>query len=450
MPNEKKSKIKIGFISLGCDKNRLDTEYMIAALKNDGYAVTNDKDAADIIVVNTCGFIDCAKTESVDAVLEAAALKKNGLKKLIVTGCFAERYGGGLLKKIPEADAVLGVGAYDTIRETVEKILEGERVLNLEKNTYDFKERVVTTPFHYAYLRIADGCDNRCSYCAIPYIKGAYRSRTFESIGEELKKLKESYDIKELILVAQDVTRYGVDIYGEYGLLKLLDLIEGYGFPWVRLLYCYPELVTDELIRAVGERRGGLCKYLDIPLQHVNDGVLRSMNRRNDGAYARRLIDRIRNIDGGISVRSTFITGYPTETEADFEELCRFISDYKLDNAGFFTFSKEEGTAAARLKDLHYRTKRRRRDTLRAIQADVMAEKNKSRIGGTDLILYEGVDYEKGFFYGRNQFNAPDIDTLVYLESDIPLDVGKFYTAEIIGAVDGIDLKARVTDEVFL
>jgi ribosomal protein S12 methylthiotransferase len=435
--------VKIGFISLGCDKNRVDTEYMMAELKKNGYQITNDRDAADIIVVNTCGFINSAKTESIDAVFETAELKKNNLKKLIITGIFAERYGRDLFKNIPELDAVLGEGAYDKIAEAVEDTLRGRRVLNLEKNAYDFKERVVSTPFHYAYLRIADGCDNRCSYCAIPFIKGAYRSRSFGSIEDELKGLKDGGGIKELILVAQDVTRYGIDLYKEYSLLKLLDLIEKYDFPWVRLLYCYPELVTDALIKAVSER-GSLCKYLDIPLQHINDGVLRSMNRKSDGASVRRLINKIREADEKIAVRSTFITGYPTETEENFKELCEFIAEYRLEHAGFFAFSKEEGTAAARLKDLHYKTKQRRLDVLREIQAKVIESGNKRRVGERDLVLYEGVDEEKGLLYGRNQFNAPEIDSLVYLDSKIPLDIGRFYTVEITGTEGVFDLRGRV------
>jgi ribosomal protein S12 methylthiotransferase len=438
--------IKIGFISLGCDKNRVDTEYMMAELKKDGYQITNDKNAADIIVVNTCGFINSAKTESIDTVLETAELKKNNLKKLIVTGCFAERYGKELFEKIPEADAVLGVGAYDKIKEIIDEVMKDARVLNLEKNLYDIRERVVSTPFHYAYLRIADGCDNRCSYCAIPSIKGAYRSRSFASIEDELKGLKDAGGIKELILVAQDVTRYGIDLYGEYALLKLLDMIEKYDFEWVRLLYCYPELVTDELIRAVCERKN-LCKYLDIPFQHINDGVLKSMNRQNDGAYAKKLIEKIRGADEKIAIRSTFITGYPTETEENFWELCEFIEEYKLENAGFFAFSKEEGTAAASLKDLHHRTKQKRLGILREIQAAVIEEKNAKRVGQKDLVLYEGFDAEKGAFYGRNQFNAPEIDTLVYLDGEIPLDIGRFYTVEITGTEGVFDLRGKVLGE---
>jgi ribosomal protein S12 methylthiotransferase len=417
---------------------------MISALKKEEkFVIVGDKTAADVIVINTCGFIGDAKTESIDTILEMAELKKGRLKKLIVTGCFAERYGVELFKKIPEADAITGVGAYDKIKEMILATLEDKRVLNLEKNTYDFTERTVTTPFHYAYLRISDGCNNRCSYCAIPSIRGAYRSRTFESIEEELKRLRDGYDIKELILVAQDVTRYGIDLYKEYALLKLLDVIEKYGFEWVRLLYCYPELVSDELIKAASERNN-VCKYLDIPLQHVNDEVLKSMNRKNDGKYARRLIKRIREIDDNIAVRSTFITGYPAETEDAFFELCDFIEEYKLENAGFFAFSKEEGTSAAKMKDMHYKTKQRRLTILRGIQASVTEKNNKKRIGQTDKVLYEGLDEEKGLLYGRNQYNAPDIDCLVYLESETPLDIGRFYAVEITDTEGVFDLRGKV------
>jgi ribosomal protein S12 methylthiotransferase len=421
---------------------------MMAALKDANatgvsFVLTNDKDTADVIVVNTCGFIDSAKTEAIDTVLEMADLKKNTLKKLIITGCFAQRYGRELFAKIPELDGVAGIGAYDKIKEMILEVVGGKRVLNLEKHEYDLKKRVISTPFHYAYLRISDGCNNRCSYCAIPAIRGAYRSRTYESIDDELKLLKNEYDIQELILVAQDVTRYGIDLYHEYSLLKLLDRIEKYGFPWIRLMYCYPELVSDELIRAVRDRKN-LCEYLDIPLQHIDDGVLKSMNRRNDGDYAKKLIDRIRTADGRIAIRSSFIAGYPTETEEAFEKLCDFIGEYKLDHAGFFAFSKEEGTAAAALKDIHHATKKRRVNTLRAIQADVIEEKNLSRIGGRQQVLYEGVDGEKGLLYGRNRFNAPDVDGLVYLDSDIPLDVGRFYEVHITGIEGKFDLRGRV------
>jgi ribosomal protein S12 methylthiotransferase len=412
--------------------------------REEGFVITNDKAAADVVVINTCGFIESAKNEAIETILETAELKKTGLKKLIVTGCLAQRYGKELFKSMPEVDAVTGIGAYDKIKEIISSAISGERVLNTEKHAYDPKSRVVSTPLHYAYLRISDGCDNRCSYCAIPSIRGRYRSRTFESIDGELSLLKQEYDIKELILVAQDVTRYGIDLYGEYSLLKLLDKIQAHGFEWVRLLYCYPELVTDGLIRAVAER-GGLCKYLDIPLQHVNDGVLRSMNRKNDGEYARSLIKRIRDIDGDIAIRSTFITGFPTETEEAFGELYDFIGEYKLDNAGFFAFSKEEGTPAAAMKDLHHKTKKRRLDMLRALQAGVIRSNNLKKIGAVHKVLYEGLDGEKGLFFGRNQFNAPEIDCLVYLDSELPLDVGRFYTVEITGAEGEFDLRGRVT-----
>ncbi|MDR3263258.1 MAG: 30S ribosomal protein S12 methylthiotransferase RimO [Clostridiales bacterium] len=444
MKNINDNTVKIGFVSLGCDKNRVDTEYMMSELgTQSGFTVTNDKTEADVIIVNTCGFIGAAKTESIDTIFEMAELKKQRLKKLIITGCFAERYGSELFGKIPELDAVAGIGAYDKIKDIILGTLEDKRILNLEKNNYDFKKRIVSTPFHYAYLRISDGCNNRCSYCAIPSIRGAYRSRTFESIEEELKGLKDGYDIKEIILVAQDVTRYGIDLYDEYSLLKLIDIIDKYGFEWIRLMYCYPELVTDKLIKAVSGRKN-LCKYLDIPLQHISDTVLKSMNRHNDGAYAKSLIKRIREADGDIAIRSTFITGYPAETEETFGELCDFIEEYRLNNAGFFAFSKEEGTAAARLKDIHYQTKQRRLKTLQAIQAGVIKKNNTERIGSVDKVLYEGIDGEKSMFYGRNQYNAPDIDSLVYIDGDIPLDVGRFYSVEITGTEGQFDLKGKV------
>jgi ribosomal protein S12 methylthiotransferase len=438
--------IKIGFISLGCDKNRVDTEYMMSFLSKDGYKITNDKRLADVIIINTCGFIESAKKEAIDAILETAELKGGGLKKIIVTGCLAQKYGKLLLKEIPEIDAVTGIGAYDKIKEIINQTFENRRVLNTDIGAYDFTSRIISTPLHYAYLRVSDGCDNRCTYCAIPSIKGAYRSRTFGSIDEELRLLKDGYDIKELILVAQDVTNYGIDLYGEYSLLKLLDLIEKHGFEWVRLLYCYPELVTDGLIRAVSERPE-LCKYIDIPLQHVNDGVLKSMNRRNDGEYAKRLINRIREIDGDIAIRSTFITGFPTETREAFDELYDFIGEYKLENAGFFSFSKEDGTPAALMKDLRRDTKERRLDALNALQTEVVRQNNLKRIGKIDKVLYDGLDTEKGVFYGRNEFNAPDIDSLVYLEGSVPLEIGRFYSVKITGTEGALDLKGTVVQQ---
>ena len=435
--------LKVGFISLGCDKNRVDTEYMMAALPN-GFILTDDKEQADIIVVNTCGFIAPAKKESIDAILEAAVLKNKKLKKLVVTGCMADRYGRELFEKIPEIDVVIGAGAYGSFGETLSA--EG-RVLDLKKGVLDFKKRVVTTPKHYAYLKVAEGCDNFCSYCAIPAIKGAYRSRSLESIDEELKLLKDGNDVKELILVAQDVTRYGIDLYREYSLLKLLDLLEKRGFEWVRLLYCYPELVTDGLIKAIASRKN-ICKYIDVPLQHIDDTVLKSMKRRNDGAYAKALIDRIRDADEGIAIRSTFITGYPTETFKAFENLVDFIGEYKLENAGFLTFSKEEGTAAALLRDLPYQTKRKRLRILRELQSKIIEENNKKRIGQTDKVLYEGIDPETGSPYGRNQYNAPEIDCLVYIDgAKEELEVGCFYDVRITGTLGHFDLLGSVVKQ---
>ncbi|MEG1612762.1 MAG: 30S ribosomal protein S12 methylthiotransferase RimO [Clostridia bacterium] len=424
-------KTKVGVVSLGCDKNRVDTENMLYILANSGYEITNDVSDADVIVINTCAFIESSKKEAISTILEFTSIKNERNIKIIVTGCLSVRYKDELFVGFPEVDAFLGFQDYARLPEVLDRVFIGERVILIEGKDMPTSKRILSTPFHTAYLKIADGCDNRCTYCAIPYIRGKYRSREIDGLVDETRELISEYGIKEINLVAQDITRYGIDIYNEYSLLKLLDKLSALDINWIRLLYCYPELINDDLIKYVSQNEK-VCKYLDIPLQHISDRILKMMNRRIDGDSVRKLIDKIRNIDDRIALRSSFIVGFPTETETDFYELCDFISNYKLDYAGFFAYSKEEGTPAAKIKgQLSQKIKTARQKEIRSIQSDVIFENNNKYIGKTLKVLYEGIDYNKKMFYGRPEFCAPEIDSKVLFKSNNLVEIGNFYDVKI-------------------
>lgn len=435
---------KIAVIALGCDKNRVDTENMLYILDDAGYEITASEDEFDIVIINTCAFIDSAKSEAIDNILDMAKIKEQRPIKIIVSGCMGVRYAESLMEQIPEVDAVIGFRDYQEILSIIDRVEKGERFIYKEGKDLPFESRIVTTPYHYAYLKIAEGCDNKCTYCAIPSIRGKYVSRSIDSLVREANSLI-SGGARELILVAQDVTRYGKDLYGEYSLKTLLEELSKTDVEWIRLLYLYPELVTDDLLSLV-KNNEKVCRYLDIPLQHVDSRILKLMNRRVDGDYVKRLIDKIRKVDENIAIRSTFITGFPTETDEEHKRLVNFIKEYELDFAGFFAYSKEEGTAASRIKEqIPEEVKAERLLELESAQMEVMLKKARNKVGKQMKVVYEGADYDLQEFVGRSEFNAPDIDTNVLLRSKNILEIGETYNTTIVGT-NGIDLIGEVND----
>ncbi|MCH5152947.1 MAG: 30S ribosomal protein S12 methylthiotransferase RimO [Clostridiales bacterium] len=441
-------KTKIGVVSLGCDKNRVDTEVMLANLVQGGYEITSEPSEADVIIVNTCAFLESARKEAIDTILEMANFKRDGhCQKVIVTGCLGQKFGDELYRDLYEADAIVGTYEYDKICDIVAETLDGNRNLYRGCNEgVTFGARILTTAPHVAYLKIADGCDNYCTYCLIPYIRGRYRSITLESAVGQARELAEK-GVKELILVAQDVTRYGKDLYGAPKLVELIrELSQIQGIQWIRLLYCYPELMTDSLLEEI-VHNPKVVKYVDIPLQHVNDGILRKMNRRSNGESIRILFDKL--MQKGISVRSTFICGFPGETNETIAEVDEFLRSYKLRNVGFFAYSREEGTAAAKFDcQVSARTKQRYVKKLYATQYAVANELNQSDVGKTyDCIIDEsdGKDGEYYLYKGRAYFMSPEIDGCVYVTSRKPLEIGSMYPVKISGVLE-YDLTGEIVE----
>lgn len=435
--------MKIGAISLGCDKNRVDTEKMLARLTAGGHTLVGSEEESDVIIVNTCAFIDKAKEESIDEILTAISAKKgHKKKKVIVTGCLAQRYQEVLEKEFPEIDAILGIADYDEICDTVKKVCAGDKIYDCSCCDDFYENRVLTTPYHYAYLKIADGCDNHCTYCAIPSIRGKYRSEKQEDLLKEAKKLSDD-GVKELILVAQDVTRYGTDWDGKSHLIQLIDELSALDFEWIRLLYLYPEMVDDTLIDYVVSNPK-VVKYMDIPLQHIDDSVLKRMNRRTTEKDVRALIAKLKN--AGIAVRTTFICGFPGENEEQYEKLKNFVKEIEFDYAGFFAYSREEGTPADRLKGhLDDEIKEARANELTQIQTQIMQRKNAETVGKIVKVIYDDIDYDRQTFVGRCANQAPDIDNVVYFTAEERVQIGAFYDVEIT-ATDGIDLIGRVVE----
>ena len=423
---------KIGMVSLGCDKNRVDTEKVLYALTESGYTITQNVDEADILVVNTCAFITTAIRESIDTILELAEQKKNRDVKLVVMGCFAERFALEVKDELVEVDAFIGVNSYENIVEIFNNL--DERPIVLDKTPCKhIKGRVQTTPAHYAYLKIADGCDNFCTYCTIPYIRGRYRSYPIEDLIQEAKELAEN-GVKELILVAQDTTRYGKDLYGKYMLKELLKELVKIDFYKIRILYAYPELVDDELIELIASE-DKIAKYIDIPLQHISNKILKDMHRRNTKEEAYSLLTKLRERCPSIAIRSTFIVGFPGETDEDFSELKQLVSTGLIDYAGFFAYSREKGTLAYKMKDqVPYRVKKAREKELSRMQSAIIENRHLKYLGTNMEVIYEGIDYNKGKFYGRPEYNAPDIDTKIYFTSTFPLEVGNVYKVKITKA----------------
>lgn len=439
--------MKIGLVSLGCDKNRIDSENMLAYLVKDGFELTSEPENADIIVVNTCGFIDSAKKEAIDTILEMAEYKKDKCKYLIVTGCLSQRYMDELKDGFPEVDMFLGTASYHKMPQLIKQMVNGnaDKCYANDKDERVFSsDRVLTTPYHYAYLKIAEGCDNRCTYCAIPYIRGKYTSRPIEDIVAEAKDIITKYGTKELILVAQDVSRYGLDLYGKIRLIDLLEELSKLDVAWIRLLYLYPELVDERLIEYIASNPK-VCNYLDIPCQHVSDKILKLMNRRVRKEQIENLFATIRK-HGDFTIRSTFIVGFPRETQEDFDELKEFIERAKLDRCGFFAYSCEDNTPASRLDgQIDEEIKLQRQNELYAVQEENMLENLAKRVGTVIEVLYEGIDYDLQVFYGRSQYDAPEIDTKVYFVANKPLEIGKIYKVRI-EELNGEDYFGRVEE----
>lgn len=410
----------ISLISLGCAKNLVNSEQMLYLLIEAGFTPVPDPDGADAVIINTCGFIDAAKSEAIDTVLEMAELKKSGrLGKIIVTGCLTERYQYTVMQELPEIDAVLGVGSFGDIVETVNKAFDGESVSRFGDKNAPVEEtpRVISTGPSWAYLRIAEGCNNFCAFCAIPYIRGRYRSRDMENILDEARELAE-HGIKELIVIAQDITRYGTDIYGKRSLAELCrKLSEIDGIEWIRLHYLYPDQFDDELIDEIASN-SKIVKYLDIPIQHINNSILKAMNRRGTGDDIRKLFAELRRRIPDVVLRTSLISGLPGEGETEFEELCCFLKEAKIERAGVFPFSPEEGTPAAKMPHVDYEVAQRRADLIMELQASVMDEFNASLVGKTLEVLCLDYDENEQMWLGRSCYDSPDIDGLVFFEGN--------------------------------
>ena len=431
---------KVGMISLGCPKNQVDGEALLAKLKKAGYEIVNNIEDSDVMIINTCGFIEQAKKEAIDTILEVAEYKNAGLiSAIVVTGCLAERYQDEIIKEMPEVDAVLGIGANGDIVKTCDKALCGIVTTSFPNKCYLSinDERIISTPSHWAYLKIAEGCDNRCSYCAIPGIRGGFRSRTIESCVDEAKALAES-GVKELILIAQDTTKYGQDLYGKYSLdILLKELVKIDGIEWIRLFYCYPQRITDSLINVIANEEK-VCNYIDIPLQHSDKTVLRNMNRVGDGEDYRALISKMRKAIPDLALRTTFMVGFPGETDEQFENLCKFTEDVKFDKMGCFTFSPEEDTPAYDMQNqIDDDVKVRRQEVLMNKQYSITEELNKQRIGRIYKVIIDTFDGEK--YVGRSYMDSPEIDSGIIFTCDNNLNIGDFVNVEITD-YNGYDL----------
>ncbi len=435
--------MKIGVVSLGCPKNLVDSETMLGLIHEENYEITNDPSEAEIIIVNTCGFIESAKEESINTILQMAEYKKSGsCKYIIVTGCLSQRYAEELFNELPEADAIAGVEVYDEIGSIIKRVMNGERFIMLERSKPDviytsketFLPRILTTPSYTAYLKIAEGCDNCCSYCAIPKIRGPYRSKPMEQVLKEAKALANN-GVKELIVVAQDTTRYGEDLPG--GKLLLADLLKELNkiesLKWIRVMYCYPNNFTDELIETFASL-DKVCKYVDLPLQHASNRLLASMNRYDTREEVETLLAKLRKRIPGIVIRTTFIVGFPGETDADFEELKEFVEQQRFENAGVFAYSQEEGTVAGAMPNqIPDEIKQERYHELMALQAQISEEIHKDTEGQTLEVLVEGIEEDgSGLHYGRSYREAPDIDGLVFIENPGDIKPGCFVKVNIL------------------
>lgn len=452
--------MNVGFVSLGCSKNLIDTEVAVGLFKDHHYTIVNDPAKADIIVVNTCGFIDSAKEEAINTILEMAEYKKQRCRYLIAMGCLVQRYYDDLKKSLPEVDLFIKLENYDNLWQAIDDMLKMDVQIQPKNKTNlkiseitqlpmleqeEYMERVVTTGQNYAYLKIGEGCSNFCTYCAIPYIRGKFISRKIEDILEEAKMLA-SKGIKELIVIAQDTTKYGIDIYGEPRLVDLLqELSKIDGIEWIRFLYSYPEGISDELIDLVAENNK-IAKYFDIPIQHISDNILKKMNRKTSKNDIQNLLKKIRTRIPDVVLRTSLIVGFPGETENDFSELLDFIKETKFDKLGAFMYSKEEGTPAAKLDNqIHGNTKKARYNRLMKIQQDISKENLEKRVGRVCRVLIENVSFDRKFFVGRTMQDAPDIDGVVFIKNSGDLDlVDKFVLCRITGISNSYDFIASL------
>jgi len=440
---------KIGFISLGCAKNQVDCERMMYRVQESGFEVQPEVVGSDVVVINTCGFIDSAKTEAIDHILQTAQLKAQGLVgKILVTGCLSQRYQQEILEELPEVDGVLGTGSYDRIVEAIELLLEGQTVERFD--SIDLPEietgRILTTPEHYAFLKIAEGCDNRCSYCIIPYLRGKFRSRQMDDVLYEARMLADS-GVKELIVVAQDTSRYGTDFPEHKRLLPQLlhALCQIEGFQWIRIHYVYPDEIDDELIDTIASEPK-IVKYLDIPIQHCNSKILKLMNRRGDGEFLRELFDKLRKRIPGLVLRTSVITGLPGEGEEEFQELCEFLKQQRLERVGAFPFSPEEGTPAAEMEHPDLETAQSRAQMVEMLQSAIMDGYNEAMIGKTLEVLVDGYDEEYEQYFGRTYADSPEIDGRVWIASEEPVCEGAFVKVCIDSVIDG-DLSGYLLED---
>ena len=438
----------VSFISLGCDKNRVNTEQMMALCLQSGMTVQEDCNGSDVVVINTCGFIDSAKLEAIDTILSVAELKAAGeVGRILVTGCLSQRYQAELLKELPEVDGIMGTGSYGDIVSAVEKVAAGQEYSRFADINGPVEElpRVISTPMHYAYLRIAEGCSNRCAYCVIPSLRGKYRSRRMEDILSEARALAEG-GVKECIVIAQDITRYGVDIYREKKLPELLRELCKLDFHWIRLHYLYPDCITDDLIDTIAAEPK-ICKYMDIPIQHCNDAVLQAMRRRETKAGLQALFARLRSRIPGLVLRTSIITGLPYEDEAAFEELCDFLQEEKIPRAGAFAYSPEEGTPAAEMRNrVDTDEARNRAELIMQVQEQVMDQFNESRLGSVTEVLCDGFDTQAMAYVGRSWAESPGIDGNIYFTAERDVQPGEFVPVRVTGIMDG-DLTGEVTEE---
>ncbi len=431
---------RIGMVSLGCAKNQVNAEQMLFLLQQAGYTISGDPDGCDLAIVNTCGFIDSAKTEAIDHILALAQLKAQGrLGKILVTGCLAQRYQEEILKELPEVDGILGTGSYYDVVSAVKKVLTGQTVRQFDDINAPLEEtaRILTTPEHYAYLKIAEGCNNYCAYCIIPYLRGKYRSRPLDDVLYEARTLAQD-GVKELIVVAQDISRYGTDLEGGRHLLPQLlrELCRIEGIHWVRLHYLYPDELTDEMIDVIASEPK-IVKYLDIPIQHVNDRILKRMNRRGDRQFLEAMFRKLRERIPGLVLRTSLITGLPGEGEAEFEELCQFLRDFKLERVGAFAFSPEEGTPAAKMEYPPTEVAQQRAEIVAELQSRIMDAYNEGQLGRTLEVLCDGWDEEEEAYFGRTYADSPEIDGKVWFSAERTVKTGEFVNVTVTDVYDG-------------
>lgn len=431
--------VKVSFISLGCDKNRVNTEQMMALCVGVGMTLQGDPEGSDVVVINTCGFIDSAKSEAIDNILEMGALKDAGLvKKILVTGCLSQRYSGEIMSELPEIDGIMGTANYGEIVDAINELMQDEVCSHFSdiNGTVEELPRILTTPVHYAYLRIAEGCSNRCAYCIIPKLRGKYRSRPMEEVLAEAKALADE-GVKECIIIAQDITRYGVDLYQEKKLPELLRELCKLDFHWIRLHYLYPDTITDELLDTIAQEEK-ICKYIDMPIQHCNDTILHAMNRRETKEGLRALYQKMREKIPGLVLRTSLITGLPYEDEAAFDELCDFLREVKIQRAGAFPYSPEEGTPAAEMPSRVDTAEAQRRAELVAdVQSRIMDEFNESRLGDVVEVLCDGFDEEALLYVGRSYAESPDIDGRIYFSAEREVKTGQFVNVRLTDTMDG-------------